>query len=321
MRDRGAGHTPDQRWRWLGRGLGLLLGLAVITVLVRLAGGIDWAAVGQALAEMSPRLLIAAAVMALTSHLLYGCLELLARRYTGHHLPTLLVLLIGTTSYAFNLSLGSILGGLACRARLYTKQGLQAGRIARIFTFSMVSNWLGYLLLAGAVFTVSPPELPPAWGLPELARGGMRWLGLALLGLTLLYVGLCARHGGRSLVVRQHVWQVPRFAMALGQVGISVAHWASTGALLALLLDGRVPYLQVLAVLLIAAVAGVLTHVPAGLGVLEAVFVVLLAHQLPASTVLAALVTYRLLFYLLPLVAGAAVFLRMEAGAARPITK
>jgi hypothetical protein len=38
---------------------------------------------------------------------------------------------------------------------------------------------------------------------------------------------------------------------------------------------------------------------------------------LPATTVLAALVTYRLLFYLLPLAVGAAVFLRLEAGGLR----
>jgi len=317
MKDSWTGRLRRRSWRWLGRGLGLMLGMAVIAVLARLAVGIDWAAVGQGLAGMSPRLLLAATAVSLTSHLLYGCLELLSRRYTGHDLPTLQVLLIGTTSYAFNLSLGSVLGGLACRARLYTRQGLEGGRIARIFTFSLVSNWLGYLLLAGVVFTAAPPELPPAWGLPELASGGMRCLGLALLGLTLLYLALCARHGGRALAIRQHLWPVPHLKMALAQVGISVAHWASMGALLALLLGGRAPYLQVLAVLLIAAVAGVLTHVPAGLGVLEAVFVVLLAHRLPATTVLAALVTYRLMFYLLPLVVGAAVFLRMEASAAR----
>lgn len=321
MRDSRAGWLPQRAWPWLGRGLGLLLVTAVTLMLARLAVGIDWEAVGQALAGMSPRLLLAAAATGLASHLLYGCLDLLARRYTGHHLPAGQVLLIGTTSYAFNLSLGSVLGGLACRARLYTRLGLHGGRIARIFTFSLVSNWLGYLLLAGAVFTVSPPELPPTWGLPEIARGGMRSIGLMLLGLALLYLGLCARHGGRPLGWRQHVWQVPHLQMALAQVGISVAHWASMGALLAVLLQGRVPYLQVLAVLLVAAVAGVLTHVPAGLGVLEAVFVALLSQRLPAPTVLAALVTYRLLFYLLPLAVGAAVFLRMKSGSTGSIAK
>ena len=89
------------------------------------------------------------------------------------------------------------------------------------------------------------------------------------------------------------------------------------GALLTLLFQGQVPYVQVLAVLLVAAVAGAIAHVPAGLGVLEAVFMALLSHRLPAPTVLAAMVSYRLLFYLLPLGLGTAVFLRLEARRAR----
>ena len=294
-----------------------MLVIALVVVLARQAGRIDGAAVGQALAEMSPCLLLAAAAMALISHVLYGCLDILGRRYTAHQLPALQVLLIGTASYAFNLSLGSVLGGMACRARLYTRLGLPVGCIARIVTFSLVSNWLGYLLLAGTVFSLSPPELPPAWGLPELARGGMRWLGLGLLGLGLIYLGLCAWQGGRTLLFRQQVWSVPRLGLALAQAGVSVGHWATMGALLTLLLQGRVPYVLVLAVLLVAAVAGVIAHVPAGLGVLEAVFIALLSHRLPAPTVLAAMVSYRLLFYLLPLGLGAAVFLRLAARRAR----
>ena len=40
---------------------------------------------------------------------------------------------------------------------------------------------------------------------------------------------------------------------------------------------------SVLGVLLVAAVAGVIAHVPAGLGVLEAVFIALLAHRVPQA--------------------------------------
>ena len=47
-------------------------------------------------------------------------------------------------------------------------------------------------------------------------------------------------------------------------------------------------------------VAGVVTHVPAGLGVLEAVFVACLA-DVATPTVLAALLSYRAVYYLVPL--------------------
>jgi glycosyltransferase 2 family protein len=65
-------------------------------------------------------------------------------------------------------------------------------------------------------------------------------------------------------------------------------------------------------VLLIAAIAGVLLHIPAGLGVTEAVFIALLSHRVPEHQLLGALLAYRALFYLTPLVAGALLYLKME---------
>src|SRR5690606_16728014 len=80
-----------------------------------------------------------------------------------------------------------------------------------------------------------------------------------------------------------------------------------------LLLLQQIPYPTVLTVLLIAAIAGVLTHVPAGLGVLEAVFVALLSRQLPASELLAALLAYRGIYYLAPLAIATVLYLFLEA--------
>ena len=81
------------------------------------------------------------------------------------------------------------------------------------------------------------------------------------------------------------------------------------------LLQGRIDYPAVLAVLLIAAVAGVLAHVPAGLGVLEGVFVALLSHRVPAEELIAALLAYRAIYYLAPLVLATGVFGWTEARA------
>jgi uncharacterized membrane protein YbhN (UPF0104 family) len=90
---------------------------------------------------------------------------------------------------------------------------------------------------------------------------------------------------------------------------MSCTNWALIGGVIWLLLQQQLPYPQVLAVLLVAAVAGVITHVPAGLGVLEAVFVALLSHQIATDRLLGALLAYRAIYYLLPLcIASAAYF-------------
>jgi uncharacterized membrane protein YbhN (UPF0104 family) len=86
------------------------------------------------------------------------------------------------------------------------------------------------------------------------------------------------------------------------------------------LLRGHIDYGSVLGTLLVAAVAGVITHIPAGLGVLEAVFVALLGSRLDTHTLLAALLAYRALYYLVPLLLATGVYFSLErrATAQRP---
>jgi len=70
-------------------------------------------------------------------------------------------------------------------------------------------------------------------------------------------------------------------------------------------------------VLLVSSIAGVLTHVPAGLGVTEVVFVTLLGQQVPAGELIAGLLAFRAVYYLAPLLLGAAIYLLLEARARR----
>ena len=69
---------------------------------------------------------------------------------------------------------------------------------------------------------------------------------------------------------------------------------------------------QILIGLLVGAVAGLITHVPAGLGVLEAVFVTLLTPEVPKSELLAALLVYRVVHYLIPLAQATVLYVLFE---------
>ena len=52
--------------------------------------------------------------------------------------------------------------------------------------------------------------------------------------------------------------------------------------------------------LLVSSIAGVIVHIPAGIGVLEAVFIALLAGEhVSHGTIIAALLAYRMLYYFL----------------------
>src|SRR5690606_2757198 len=156
-----------------------------------------------------------------------------------------------------------------------SRLGLAAGDITRVLTLSMLTNWLGYLVLAGLAFTLAPLDLPPNW---KIDSGGLRVLGVVLLAVALAYLLLCALSKARSWTIRGHELILPPPRMAALQVLMSCSNWLLMATAVYLLLQGKVPYTAVLSVLLVAAVAGVITHVPAGLGVLEAVFIALLSH-------------------------------------------
>jgi uncharacterized membrane protein YbhN (UPF0104 family) len=299
-------------WPWARRALGFAFMVLVIGLLVKYARGIDWREVKDSVLELPRLVLLQAGALCAASHLLYSCFDLLGRRYTQHGLPAPQVMQVNFISYAFNLNFGSLIGGVAFRYRLYSRLGLNYATVTRVLTLSMLTNWLGYLLLAGIVFTVSPLELPPHW---KMDSHGLQLLGIALLSAALAYLLLCGWSKKRSWTLRGHEVFLPRPRMALLQLAMSCANWMLMAGAVYLLLQGKVVYSQVLAVLLIAAVAGVITHVPAGLGVLEAVFVALLSHKVPDGQLIGALLGYRALYYIVPLLVAALLYLTVEVRA------
>ena len=313
-----AGITRNSRkawWPWLKRALTLLFFAGVAWLLFEQAQGIDWREVWSTLRGYPRASLLAAAALAATSLLLYSCFDLLGRHYTGHRLRTPSVMLVTFTSYVLNLNLGSLVGGVALRYRLYSRLGLRLGVITRVMTISMLTNWMGYLVLGGFVFSFFTPDLPPTW---KISSGGLQILGFALLTVGAAYLALCAFSPRRSFMLRGHELTLPSGRLALLQVSLGALNWMIMGGVVFVLLQQAIAYPAVLSVLLVAAVAGVITHVPAGLGVLEAVFVALLSHQLPQHELLAGLVAYRVIYYLAPLAVAAATLLVMESKAKSP---
>lgn len=303
--------TPAKRWtRWLG----IVFALAVVGLLAWAARRVDWQAVLVALRSMPLDVVAAAAGFSALSYLLYASYDLIGRAWIGHKLAWWRVLSVTAVSYAFNLNLGMLVGGLGIRYRLYARLGLRGGQIGRVLTMSIFTNWLGYGLLAGGVFLFRLLPVPADWHVSGLALQG---LGAALWLLVAGYLALCGWSTRRSFTVRGHKVHLPSLGMAGVQLALSCANWLAISVVLYLLFRGAVPYGVVLGTSLVAAVAGVVARLPAGLGVVEAVFVTVLASRLPEATVLAAVLVYRALYYLLPLLLATGGYLLIEAKAPR----
>ncbi len=305
-------HSEKRWWTWLKRGATFVFFVLVAGLLVSQARNIEW---GQVLTSLEDYPLTAAwgaVALMLASFTLYSCFDLLGRHYTSHQLPTPTVMLVTFVSYAFNLNLGSLVGGVAFRFRLYSRLGLRNGAITRIMSISMLANWMGYLLLAGLVFSLKPPTLPPGWA---LTSDHLRLIGGVLLAVAGGYLAICAFSRQRTLGLRGHEIELPSLRLAALQLVMGAGNWLIMSSIIFILFQHRIEFSAVVSVLLLAAIAGVITHIPAGLGVLEAVFVALLSHLMPTADLLAALVAYRVVYYLVPLGVASAAYLAMEARA------
>lgn len=289
----------------------------VAFVLTRMARTLDWDTVAATLGAYRAGTLVWAAALAACSYLVYAGYELAARRYSGHAVPPALTGLVGAVSYAFNLNLGAWLGGIGFRLRLYSRLGVEAATTARVYLSTLMSNWTGYLAVAGVAFAFYGLDLPPQW---ELSDQGLRWIGALLLALAVGFLLLCSLARQRHFSVRGHEIDLPGGPQAALQMALGAANWMLMAGIVYSLLPhapASPGYGTVLATMLVACIAGVITHIPAGLGVLEAVFLTLLGHRVPESQLLGALLAYRAIYFLCPLVAAGLAYAWLESGLKR----
>lgn len=305
---------PSRLWLLLRRLLVLGFFVLIVWLLVSRTQAIDWSEVWVALQALGTPVLLASLLLSLLSYALYGGYDLFARHYTRQSLPKSLTASIAAICYAFNLNMGAWLGGIGLRYRLYSRFGVERGTITRIVGLSLVTNWSGYCLLAGIAGSFGFVDLPDGGRIGDL---GLRLIGFALLLGVTSYVALCGVSRRRSFSLRGTTVTLPSLRMAVAQIALSVANWMTMGLIVHLLLGAEIAYPTVLAVLLLSGIAGAVAHVPAGLGVVEAVFLALLGDAMADTELLAGLLAYRAVYYIAPLALAALGFAFVEALARR----
>ena len=207
--------------------------------------------------------------------------------------------------YAFSNALGlPLLTGTPVRYRFYTGWGLSAFEVARVVLFGIVTFWLGFFALGGAAFLLDPLAVPASLHLGPLSD--TRPLGVLFLLVVAVYL-LAAVLRRKPVVWRGFELALPSPRLALLQVADAMLDWASAAAVLYSLLPSswKVSFPALLGAFLLAQVAGLLSQVPAGLGVFETLMLLLLPRELPRAQVLAALVAFRAVYYFLPLLVAA----------------
>ncbi len=229
----------------------------------------------------------------------------LALRYVKRPLPPQRVALAGFVAYAFSNALGFplLLGG-GLRYRFYNAWGLSSAEIAMIIGFNSTTFWLGVLCVGGLSFVLEPHATPAMLGLPIKS---LYPLGVALLLLVAAYLFATA-FVRKTLRWRDWEFSLPTPGLALSQLVVSSADWLFAAAVLWALIPDNATHLTFpvyISCFLLAQIAGMLSHVPGGLGVFDAIFVALMKDFVPAPVLVGILILFRIIYYLMPLAVAA----------------
>lgn len=309
----------NQHRQTIGLSLTLLLFSIALIACRHLLQSLDSDALHNALLAVPAKSLVGAVVATVLGFVILLGYEWSASRYAGVKLPARTLAFGGFNAFAIGNAVGlSVLSGGSVRYRLYARHGLSAGDVARMTLFASLSLGTALPLLAALASLSNLHAASSALRLPLPLVAGT---AVAILLLySALSLGIWRRRNAEQpepdnllITLRRRQIRLPGVRLSLLQLLITALDVAAAATVLYLLLPEAPPFGAFILVYLLALAAGVLSHVPGGVGVFEAVLLAAFANQLGAAPLAAALLLYRLIYVVAPLLLACLLLLLNEA--------
>ncbi len=277
----------------------ILFGFAV-HLLWQEAQNITWDEFKTALLDVPPLFLGFAAVLIALNYGLLISYDLLALRYLCRSLPLRRVALVSFLGYSLGNNLGTLLAATPIRFQFYSRWGLSPSQIVVMIAVLGLTFWSGLWFLGGVVLVAFPIELPSQITLPF----GTRTLGFILLSLAVGYLIVCFTWRKPWPIGKLHL-RPPEPGLMSVQASVAAVDLLISATALYLVLPAgtEVPFAMVLSAYLVGIAISLITQVPGGLGILEVILLKLLKDSV-GDGVLASLLIFRTMYYLLPLLFG-----------------
>ncbi|WP_349985164.1 bifunctional lysylphosphatidylglycerol flippase/synthetase MprF [Stenotrophomonas sp. WHRI 8082] len=305
----------------------VLFPLAVLALALHgLAGAFDahgYRAVRQAFHDFSAGQLLLAVLLGLAS---YACLigfDAIGLHRSGVRVHPARIGITAFLAHALGQTVGfAALTGGAVRLRGYRSAGLDLAQIGQVVLMSTLGFVFGAWVLLGVALSLEPAAA--ALALP-LHSGALQALGVLLL-LAYASAALLVGRQGRTFSVLGHGLWLPDRRTMLAVTALSIVELVLAAAAFYVLLPDSAPtgLPGFVGLYLVAVLAGLISTVPAGLGVFEWSLLKLLPQVAPGAVLAAALV-YRITYYVLPLllatVLAAAPTLRRPLRASAGVTR
>jgi uncharacterized membrane protein YbhN (UPF0104 family) len=294
-------------WDTLGLVFSLVLVAAACVVLYRLLGDVDVGRIASALRAIPMRAVITAFLLIVASYCTLTFYDFFALRVLGHtHIPYRIAALTGFMAYTIGHNIGATVftGGLV-RFRMYRHRGLGLIDIAKIAFMTGLTFWLGNAVALG-IGLLYAPEVASA--INRLPTSMNRALAVAVLTVIAVYLLWLVP---RPRVIGRNGWKVtlPNASLTLIQIGIGLADLALSALAIYVLIAAYAPVGLASATVayVTSALLGFASHAPGNLGVFDAAMLLALP-QVEKEQLLAALLIFRCLYFLIPFAVALAAF-------------
>jgi uncharacterized membrane protein YbhN (UPF0104 family) len=283
----------------LGVALSILIIAVAAVVLYRKLHNINLGKVLTAMATVEYRDVAISALFVALGYFTLTFYDLFALRTIGRKdVPYRIASLAGFTSYSVGHNVGaSVFTGGAVRYRIYSGWGLDAIEVAKICFIAGLTFWLGNITVLGFGFAYHPEA---ASAIDQLPFWMNRVLGLAALAVLVGYIAWVWK---TPRIIGRQNWQVqlPNGPLTLLQILIGIVDLTFCALAMYVLVpnDPHIVFIDVAVIFITATLLGFASHSPGGLGVFDAAMLIAL-WQYDAEDLLAGLLIFRLLYYILP---------------------
>jgi uncharacterized membrane protein YbhN (UPF0104 family) len=296
------------------RRLGFFLSLTIVAVsaiiFIRTLVRIDPRQFAAAFAATSGDQIATAFGLSALSYLTLTGYDGLALRHLSVRVPYRLTALASFTSYAVSFTLGfPLVTAGAVRYWIYGPVGLSPGRVASLTIVAGLTFWLGMGFILGVGFLFDANAIGEINHFNALFNQA---IGLAILAALAAYLFWVARMRRRRPLIFN--FTPPGPLLTLGQMTLGVIDVCSAaGALYVLLPKGHgLGYLTFCTLYSFAAMLGIASHAPGGLGVFEATMINGVGGE--SGPLLASLLLFRAIYNAAPFILAMALLGAYEAG-------
>lgn len=256
--------------------------------------------------------LLAACIACLAGYICLSLYDYLALRYIGARVSWWKWMLAGMLGFAISNNAGNaVVSGGAIRYRLYTRWRINGGDIVKMITFSGLTFFMGCSLIVIIGYMLVPSRiLEQSLG----ASVGINTLFIICMATVLAYFATTIFFSKKSIKIGKIKFHIPTTKTAFYQMVLGAMDSILAGLVLyfCLLPFVHIPFGTYIGLFVIAQATGVFSQVPGGIGVFESIFLLALPDGVDKADIFGALLAYRIIYYVLPLIGVGGLFFIYE---------